>query len=337
MRSTPPSSFLSPQVRLRGMIDVVATLCLFATFAGWLGRWYWLLDLCDHFRLQCTVVSLASVVWFVGSQRKWLTVLSVAVAAANAYPILRTTWVAGPAPGSPWSLDVCCFNVLASNPQKEPVIRYLREQAPEVIVLLEVDQAWANALTGLEDVYPHRLIHPRDDNFGIALLSRHPLTEPTIHHLGGLQVPIITATIQHDGRSFLLVGAHLIPPMRSDLAIESRKEALELGDFLAKHQDRPLLVAGDFNASPWSQTVNLLRKRGGVDFRQPGPAWWPTWNTRSVLMLPIDHAFCSAPLLIVQRTVGPHLGSDHRPQMLTLGWSLEPPEESVNPREKPRS
>jgi len=191
-----------------------------------------------------------------------------------------------------------------------------------VIVLLEVDDAWTNALAGLEDSYPHRLIHPRNDNFGVALLSRLPISDAIVEHFGHLQLPAITATIQQDGRSLLLVGAHLIPPTRSDLAIDSRRQAEELGDLLAKQRDIPVLVVGDFNASPWSRTIGILRERGGVDFRQPGPAWWPTWNTRSVPMLPIDHALCSAPLVVGQRTLGPHLGSDHRPQMLTLRWGL---------------
>jgi len=91
--------FLRPQIRLNGVIDVVATLCLCATFAGWLGRWFWLFDLCDHFRLQLTLLSLAAVGWFAVFRHRWLAVFAVAVAFSNAVPILQTTWVEVPVGG----------------------------------------------------------------------------------------------------------------------------------------------------------------------------------------------------------------------------------------------
>jgi len=131
MNSSPSElhPFLRPQIRLSGVIDVVATLCLCATFAGWLGRWFWLFDLCDHFRLQLTVLSLVAVGWFWVFRRRWFAVFAVSVSMVNAVPILQTTWVEAPEgrpdPASAWSLSVCCFNVLASNSHKEEVISYL--------------------------------------------------------------------------------------------------------------------------------------------------------------------------------------------------------------------
>jgi len=49
-------------------------------------------------------------------------------------------------------------------------------------------------------------------------------------------------------------------------------------------------------------------------------AWKPTWRVSSPLAIAIDHALTSKSLVITAREIGPGVGSDHRPQIIDLGW-----------------
>jgi endonuclease/exonuclease/phosphatase (EEP) superfamily protein YafD len=78
-------------------------------------------------------------------------------------------------------------------------------------------------------------------------------------------------------------------------------------------------VVGDLNATPWSSGLRIATA-SGLGFRSLQPAWTPTWQAGSVFAIPIDHALGTAPLVITRRMVGPDLGSDHRPLVVSVGW-----------------
>jgi len=46
----------------------------------------------------------------------------------------------------------------------------------------------------------------------------------------------------------------------------------------------------------------------------------PSGGAGTVLGIPIDHALATPPLVIARRRIGPDVGSDHRPQLLEVGW-----------------
>jgi hypothetical protein len=50
---------------------------------------------------------------------------------------------------------------------------------------------------------------------------------------------------------------------------------------------------------------------------------WPTWAP-SFLRVPIDHIFVSSSWRVIDRRLGPMVGSDHLPVLVDLQWS-EPP------------
>ncbi len=74
-------------------------------------------------------------------------------------------------------------------------------------------------------------------------------------------------------------------------------------------------MVGDFNATLWSAGLRaFLSDTGlhGFDTR----AAWPVWL--GFVGIPIDHAFTSADLRILDIETGPDIGSDHRPVMIDV-------------------
>lgn len=316
-------SFLSPSVRLGGVFDVVVVLALLGTWIGWLGRWFWFFDLFDHFRLQYTLLCFIALLWL-GLRRRWMPALfALASLLANAWPIARTTWVSAPSQtvDATWGLKVVCFNALFNNTQLDDERRYLVDANADIIVLLEFSPALERALEPLQQTHPHGIRKSDDSPWGIGMYSRFPLKEITVRTFADEEPLSIEAIAEVNGKLVRVIAAHPWPPSSSRSLAKQRDQLRAIAAHVQSNQDMPVLLVGDFNATPWSQGIGILRERGQLDFRQPGPAWWPTWSVGKPFMLPIDLALCSAPLVISERSIGPDLGSDHRPQVLTLKWA----------------
>jgi endonuclease/exonuclease/phosphatase (EEP) superfamily protein YafD len=86
------------------------------------------------------------------------------------------------------------------------------------------------------------------------------------------------------------------------------------------------LVIGDMNAAPWSRQLRLTAS----DLVRVSPGPGSTWfSSLPILGLPIDHAFAT-PGLQASARIGPGIGSDHLPLIVSLGRdrdSEEPPRE----------
>lgn len=298
------------------VVDGLPVAALAVTLAAACGRWHWLPDLANHFRWYYLAWALAwlPLAAFCRSGRlAWLCL--GAVIALNGWAMLPY-WLPAPAvtaPAGAVPLAIVSLNVLTSNRDTAAVVGYLRRRAPDIAVVLEVDDAWARALRELDDVFPHRLVHPRTDNFGIALLSRHPLEDARVVDFGGVDVPSIVARVDRDAGGLTVVATHPVPPLGADNARDRDAALAALADSVAG-SPAPCIVAGDFNATPWCAAFRDLVNRSGLRDTALGRGVQPTWNARSwVPRIPIDHVLAPPGTVVLRRAVGPDVGSDHFP------------------------
>ncbi|WP_320499972.1 endonuclease/exonuclease/phosphatase family protein [Dongia rigui] len=77
---------------------------------------------------------------------------------------------------------------------------------------------------------------------------------------------------------------------------------------------RPIILAGDFNALPWSKILDTLSAAMGADNAQ----WTGTFPAGSPLKLAIDQVRVSGGLQIVSLASGPYVGSIHLPLVATI-------------------
>lgn len=301
---------------------LIVAVALLPSWLGLAGSWHWVLDLCAHFRWQYLFIGLAAIAWSAWRRHGVLLALAVMTTLLNGVLVGALAWNPGMRQiplEQDFSLHVLSLNVLASNADKPAVIDHLANSGADLLFLAEVDAGWAQALAALEGVYPHRVLHARADNFGVALLSRIPLTDARVVALTHESRPSIVADIRHDGRQLLFVGTHPPPPLGARLAGIRDRQIAALGDLVAQ-RDRPAIVVGDFNATPWSAPMRAVMSRG-LGFRSTEPAWRPTWKSRSPLAIPIDHILVTAPLVVSGRVPGPHVGSDHLPVEARIRWA----------------
>jgi endonuclease/exonuclease/phosphatase (EEP) superfamily protein YafD len=268
------------------------------TLAWALGGVAWWLDLANHFvphALLACVVGLAAAA---ATRRRALAIAFLAAAVPCALRMVPAP--AEPAPDGD-TIRVLVANVLSSNPDHDALLDFVHAEDPDVVALLEIDPAWADALVPLQAEYPFARVVARRDNFGVALLSRVPLDDLDVLDAGG--VPWLTATLPGDAR---LVVAHTLPPISPRYAATRDLQLQLVEQWLVG----PAVVVGDLNATPWSGAFPSAR----VPWT---PGTWPTFLP-APLRLPIDHALVSGGVVEVGRRAGPHVGSDHLPLVVDL-------------------
>lgn len=135
--------------------------------------------------------------------------------------------------------------------------------------------------------------------------------------LGGRGRRLIEVTLA-EPTPVTLFGAHPLPPLGSRWA-ERRNDELTEIERLVQQRTNPVVLLGDFNASPWSYPLQQLVKTTGLRFANLGLGVRPTWFYQSVLLsAPIDHILVSPEWRVNAYEVGREVGSDHLPVMAEL-------------------
>src|SRR5687768_3793641 len=103
-------------------------------------------------------------------------------------------------------------NVLQHNRDAAKLIAMVRRQHPDLLLLTETDQRWADELRPLAVQLPHRVAAPLGNTYGMILLSRRPLSDAQIHYLLEPDIPSIRARLTlESGRAIDLYGVHPRP------------------------------------------------------------------------------------------------------------------------------
>ncbi|MGB5065726.1 MAG: endonuclease/exonuclease/phosphatase family protein [Candidatus Competibacter sp.] len=305
------------RITLAGLLTASGTLICAASLIGFGGQLWWVFELASHFRLQYALaLSLCLPPLLYGRRYRWAAVFS-AFALLNTMllaPRLLPLAEAAVQPGaSQPTFRVLLANVNSANRDYPKIRRSILEHDPDFIVLLEATPWLLERLREFDDRYPHRIAAPREDNFGIALLSRQSLLRAEVVQFGAAGLPSITAEVAVGERRFILVGTHPLPPISAGSA-RDRNEQLAALALFARQTRQPLLLLGDLNVSPWSPYFARLLAASGLRDSADGRGILPSWPVNlAPLWIPIDHALYSDGIEILHRETGLTLGSDHYP------------------------
>ncbi|EKD83043.1 MAG: Endonuclease/exonuclease/phosphatase family, partial [uncultured bacterium] len=190
------------------------------------------------------------------------------------------------------------------------VSEFIRETNPDIIVLEETNSKWLSDLAWLHTSYPHTLAEPRDDNFGIALFSRLPFARSKVINLIGPGLPSILAVVKTEQGDLHILATHPLPPVSSEYSIWRNEQLAQLPKYVNATQ--PTLLLGDLNLTPWSYHFRKLLQETGLRDSSQGYGVQPSWpNNNPFLRLPLDHVLHSPDIVVLRRTVGPDVKSDH--------------------------
>ncbi len=303
------------RVRFHAAIDRLAgAACvglIAATAACLAARAAWFLALACHFRVQYLLVACALLI-YAGLRRHRASLVMGSVAtialALHLYVYVQAAWPAPqPAAEGP-SLRLLLHNVYIDNRRRPTAIDQARTAAADVAVFLEVDHAWVAALDALP--LPHRLRIPRDDGFGIAVYTRHPILDHEIWQLDDNGIPTVCLRLAIDGTPCTLIATHPLPPVGANYAHARNAHLRALAARLHAIVG-PVVVAGDLNTTPYAPCYRDLIANSIL--RNAASRRWhpPTWRAHGPLALPLDHLLVSPTIAVVDHRVLSSCGSDH--------------------------
>ena len=194
-------------------------------------------------------------------------------------------------------LRVMAYNIHHANPPSRPdsidipaIVCTIRAQNPDLVALQEIDvntersgpanqaEIIANSL-GM-NVFFGKSIDFGGGDYGVAILSKFPISEGTVHRLptesssnGENRILATVRVSLSDDRSVRFGSTHL------DSQKEDTNRLLQIKEIrrIASEDDLPMIIAGDFNAPPDSEVINILDQ----DFERTCDTCEPT--------IPVDH------------------------------------------------
>jgi endonuclease/exonuclease/phosphatase (EEP) superfamily protein YafD len=296
------------------LLSLWVVLLLLGTVPGFLGGLWWVFALAAHFRVQLTAAALIALAAAVGLRTPRRGAAAAVLVAVNVLPILIGLGGAPQTPADDQRITVVGLNVntFAGDPAR--VLAWLNTVDADLVALTEVSPTWMRALSPLEVRWPYLAEAPHDGNFGLALFSRHAISAPRIERLAGHPIQSLHATVHTPLGAIDTVVMHPPPPIRGAWAAMRDAQIAAL----AAQVRGPTLVIGDLNATPWARALDPLFDAGlrhgrvGIGIQPTWPdGWWP-------VSVPIDHVLVRE-LIVTAHRVGPSVGSDHRPIVVTLG------------------
>lgn len=237
------------------------------------------------------------------------------------------------------SFRLLITNVLMENTRHDLLLRVIEDAAPDVVLAVETDHAWARALAPLERTYPHVVKQPQDNWYGMMLFSRLPLLETRCEFLVQDDIPSMHVVMELPGgvRVFLH-GLHPRPPepIRDQDSTPRDAELVIMGKVIGDAQDRPTVVAGDLNDVAWSPTSELFIRLSGLLDPRKGRGLFNSYNAKNpVFRYPLDHVFHSNDFRLVELRRLPRIGSDHFPMLIELSYEPGAEVAQPEPEQKP--
>ncbi len=252
---------------------------------------------------------VVAILLFVFSAR-WRGLLLAALAvvslgeAGYRYFAQQSTRIAMSSQGEGFSLIT--YNVLIWNERAAALADELLARDADVVFTFESGGLWSE-LDRLRERYPHKLGCDTEAVCDTMILSKTALagTVGSLSDFSRGRLIVAESTIA--GHDVNLVAVHMTKPY-FDLAAEGESRALRR---VLAGLEGPVVVAGDFNAAPWSGNLRRLMRDAALMPAPWHPATWPA--DLGPLGVPIDNVFTRAPALVETIEAIPDpLGSNHR-------------------------
>jgi len=222
-------------------------------------------------------------------------------------------------PGLPsHRLSLLTYNVSTSNRNSKDVIAWLATRPADVIALEEIPEGMVGAFQDLKNVYRHQFtmepgarlnseVYAGDES--LAILSTYPITAQGVVRPSGQGKLALLAKISVPGaENPWIVVVHPSNPTSPSWLAARDAYLLDLAELIVELEG-PVIVAGDFNATPFAPTFQLFLNASQTSTSRDFPATWP--SVLGPLGIPIDHVLVRDARL-ANLEAFPTVGSDHR-------------------------
>ncbi len=219
----------------------------------------------------------------------------------------------------PDDVRVLSSNVLMENTQHQKLLDVIGDFDPDILFLMETDQAWIDAVEPVLGRYSTVIREPKSDHYGMLFATRLDVDEARIVHLTSDDTPSVFAQLTGpNGTTFRFVGLHPRPPVPGQSTKERDAQIYYAARFAAK-TDVPLITTGDFNDVAWSDTSRTFKHVGEYLDPRIGRGFYASFDAeKPYLRFPIDQFYVTADVAVVSIERQGYIGSDHFPMAATI-------------------
>lgn len=304
---------MTPFGPLRLVIALAACVAGGAAVIAQAGRFSGLADLPAHLAPVWLVMgALATMLELLGARRR--AVLAAGAVAVLAAAVLIAPEYLRPLPprseaGRGPVLTLVQLNALDTNLAHGQVVDWIVAQRPDVVMIEEATPKLRDALVGRTG---WAVVGRRTS---VMIFSPHPLTgvgvRPSVSSAGA--PTWVNAVMSGPWGETPLLAVHAYWPTRDP---KDRIGAV-LAQVVAAIGRDDLVMAGDFNSTPWSFTRQRHDRLFGLARVTRGMFSFPAW-LGPLAAMPIDQVYLGRRWRLVSLERGPNLGSDHFPLVAKL-------------------
>ena len=299
--------------RLPAWLLAGAVAAAFGGILASLAHLAWWLELFSHFRVQYAALLAACGAGFLWLRRPGLGVAALALAAANAVPLLHYLGPVAATGTDAAPVKAVLLNLWFRNERHERVLAYVREARPDLAVFLEVTPAWRETLRQLGDVLPYQAQAGE-----VFVASQRPLGALEAVPLAGAGAMAVRFGFETPRGPLTVIGVQVNWPLGPTVAASRNRELHQLAE-LARRSPAPAVVLGDFNLTAYSPVFAGVLARAGMRDCSAGQGLNGTWPALfPPLLLQIDHCLADPGIAIRELRTGPWVGSDHLPLEVEL-------------------
>jgi len=334
--------------RVRGRGRLARRLCLLGVAGGlaglllpWLTPWWLGFDVFAHFAVHFVIVIVACLVGWLLPRHHVKVALALMLAGGLGLASIGFFWRAAPPPaqagavggnqaaaatagGADAGIRVMTFNTWTKNHDLRALAEEILRHGVDFAGLVEFEPPKPRLGKLLAGQFPH-VVDCNDIPFCyMGFVSRWPVEKVKARSLWrGPPYLHVRVHTPHGPVRVLLVHTLRFPWLGSQL-----KQMRAIADIVqrAEKSGEPVIVMGDFNATPFSVMLKTFQRSLGLR----RITWIPTWPTQPLPLpqLAIDHMFISSHFTV---RGGPYTGrpagSDHLPVIADL---------ALRPADRPR-
>ena len=311
---------------LRTLLWSLSLALVLVTFVPMLDTNVWWVRLMDFPRLQIAIAAGAVLVAGLlvpGPGRAIVPLLMVAACGYQVWRIFPYTKFDRPemvlAADGADSIRILSTNVLMENDRHGDLLDVIAGYDPDILLLMETDRTWLDALEPALAKYSTVVREPRGDHYGMVFATRLDVDDARIVHLTDSGTPSVLAQLRGpDGTAFRFVGLHPRPPVPGE-GTEERDAQIYYAARFARKAGVPLIATGDFNDVAWSDTSQTFKHVGQYLDPRIGRGFFASFDARKIwLRFPIDQIYVTADVAVVSIERLAFFGSDHFPMASTV-------------------
>ncbi len=308
---------------------ILLTTSIILTIAGFFSQYGWWLDLASHFRLQYFAIQILCVILCLFQKRKKLLFVTALFALIN-FTLIVPYYFPETNPPTPFHkgglnnkitsapIKILLINVNSPNTNYRAVSDYIQKVSPDILALEEINERWIKELAPLLRSYPNFKEVSQENNFGLGIYSKIPFQDMSVKYFVVDNIPSIVGKFIWEGQQVSLILSHPMPPGTAEHYLWHNTQLERIG-LLKPFLEKNIILIGDLNATSWSHPFQKLLKDLNLKDSREGYGLQTTWPSfLPYVGITIDHCLISQDIFVMERTVGPNVGSDHLPVFIKL-------------------